>query len=57
MRQTGFRGDRGGAAPEYALIIALVAAVVIIAVATLGGTGASLYDEPCNELNSVGVSC
>jgi pilus assembly protein Flp/PilA len=38
-------GDRGATAVEYGLIIALIAAVVAAAVATLGGSLSTLFDN------------
>ena len=42
-------GDRGATAVEYALMLALIAAVIIVAVATLGTAASDKFADP--ELN------
>lgn len=42
---------------EYALLIALIAAVIVGAVLTLGATTAGLFDEPCEQRAAAGNPC
>ena len=42
--------DRGATAAEYGLIIALVAAVVITVVVTLGSEINAMFDETCDRI-------
>jgi Flp pilus assembly pilin Flp len=51
------RSETGASAPEYALITALIAAVVIVSVALLGTTTGVLFDRPCDELASTRTAC
>jgi pilus assembly protein Flp/PilA len=42
--------DRGATAAEYALIIALVAAVIITVVVALGSEITALFDDTCEAI-------
>jgi pilus assembly protein Flp/PilA len=44
------RDDRGATAVEYGLIVALIAAVIIGIVATLGGQIASAFSDVSNKM-------
>ena len=44
------RNERGATSAEYALLIASIAAVVILAVTALGQATGGLLDRPCAEL-------
>ena len=44
--------DRGATAAEYGLIIALVAAVILVIVATLGTEIRTLFDDTCDKIAS-----
>ncbi|MGI9621987.1 MAG: Flp family type IVb pilin [Acidimicrobiales bacterium] len=46
---------RGATAVEYALIIALIAAVIIVAVGTLGTKTEGLYNNTNTELTNHGA--
>jgi pilus assembly protein Flp/PilA len=56
MRRTRAHED-GATAVEYGLIIALIAAVIIIAVTTLGVSVDDWLDRPCQERAAAGVPC
>lgn len=49
--------EAGASAAEYALFIAFVAAVIVIAVSAFGVTTSGLFDEPCDELVAAGRTC
>ncbi len=46
---------RGATAVEYALIVALIAAVIIVAVGTLGTKTEGLYDNTNTEFTNHGI--
>ena len=51
------RNDAGATAVEYGILIALIAAVIIVAVAILGGLTGNAFDAPCAELATAGQPC
>jgi pilus assembly protein Flp/PilA len=61
MKQADRRGrlqdESGATAVEYALIMGLIAAVIIVTVGLLGVTTVGLFNRPCTEMNSSGVTC
>lgn len=52
---TELNANRGATAVEYALIVALIAAVIIVAVGTLGTKTEGLYNNTNTELTNHGV--
>ncbi len=52
------RGADGASSVEYGLMIALIAAVIVVAVATLGTSTMGLFDNTCDSLQNNGnVAC
>ena len=49
MRESLFTED-GATAAEYAIMVSLIAAVVVVAVLALGGTTSELHCAPSSEL-------
>ncbi len=47
--------SRGATAVEYALIVALIAAVIIVAVGSLGTKTEGLYDNTTTEMTNAGI--
>ncbi len=47
--------SRGATAVEYALIIALIAAIIIVAVGTLGTKTEGLYNKTNTEMTNAGI--
>ncbi|NLI54199.1 MAG: Flp family type IVb pilin [Clostridiales bacterium] len=54
MMKPFFRNEDGQGVAEYALIIAFVAIVVIVALRTLGGTVNSVFEDLTAKLNDAG---
>jgi pilus assembly protein Flp/PilA len=50
------RDDSGAAAVEYGLLVALIAAVIVVTVATLGTKVEAGFQSICTSLNS-GTAC
>ena len=49
----GRRNDETGAsAVEYGLLVALIAAVIVVAVFTLGGFVSDTFDSTCTEIEA-----
>jgi pilus assembly protein Flp/PilA len=48
------RDERGAAAVEYALLVALIALVCITALTFLGGSADSRYDSTASQVSSAG---
>ena len=46
------REERGATAVEYALMVALIAAVIIVAVALLGHNASSVFDSVAQTLTT-----
>lgn len=46
------REERGATAVEYALMVALIAAVIIVAVALLGHNASSIFDSVAQTITS-----
>lgn len=44
------RGDEGASAVEYGLIVFAVAALITVAVVSLGGAARGLFQESCNTI-------
>ena len=51
------RDDRGAAAAEYALILAIVGAAIALAAVLLGGTIANSMNEASTCIKSNGTTC
>jgi Flp pilus assembly pilin Flp len=51
------RDDAGASAAEYAILMSLIAAVILLAVGLLGTTTGGLFERPCAEANAAGVPC
>ncbi len=51
-----FRKDKGATAVEYGLIVALIAAVIVVLVATLGTEIRDGFQTVCTKLNA-GTAC
>ena len=51
------RNERGASAIEYALLLALIAAVIIVAVVALGSNASSTYDCVSNSIKNKASSC
>jgi len=47
-----FREERGATAVEYALMVALIAAVIIVAVALLGHNASSVFNSVAATIGS-----
>ena len=45
VKLSTLRSEKGATAVEYGLMVALIAIVIIVAVAALGGQLSSLFDE------------
>jgi pilus assembly protein Flp/PilA len=45
--------EKGATAVEYAIMVALIAVVIIVAVTTLGQRIAATFDEVGNELSDI----
>jgi pilus assembly protein Flp/PilA len=56
IRTKIYRED-GASAVEYALLVAGIAVVVILAVFTLGGTVKSVFNKSNNCITANGVGC
>jgi pilus assembly protein Flp/PilA len=50
------RDERGASAVEYALLIAGIAALLVIAIVTLGGEVRGLFDDTCSEVQRTATS-
>jgi len=50
------RRETGASSVEYALIAACIAAVIVVAVALLGGTSSEHMQKPCDSLAASGSS-
>lgn len=50
-------GEHGATAVEYGVLIALIAAVIISAVALLGGTTSDAYNAYCKAMAAAGNPC
>jgi Flp pilus assembly pilin Flp len=44
------RTEQGATSTEYALLVASIAAVIVLAVTALGQATGDLFDRPCAEL-------
>ena len=53
--RTTMSDTRGATAVEYALIVALIAAVIIVAVGLLGTKTEGLYDNTNTEMTNNGI--
>ena len=51
------RNERGATAIEYALLLALIAAVIIVAVVALGGHASSTYSCVDHSIVAKGNAC
>jgi len=51
------RNEIGASTAEYALLAALIAAVVVVAVALLGTSSSALFDRPCIEFAAASIPC
>lgn len=51
------RDEAGTSAVEYALLASLIAAVIVIAVTSLGLTTSGLFDRPCQEAGAALSAC
>jgi len=51
------RNERGASAIEYALLLALIAAVIIVAVVALGSKASSTYDCVKNSIANKNNGC
>jgi len=49
--------ERGATGVEYALLISLIAAVVVVAVVTLGTSTAGLFNRHCQAWAAAGQPC
>ena len=50
-----FKDEDGATAPEYALMVALIAVVVIAAVTVLGTAASDKFAETANEISTAGT--
>ena len=60
MNHGGLSDEHGASATEYALLIAGIAAVIVLAVFTLGGPVIEMFTDTCDELEAqptVSTSC
>ena len=48
------RNERGAALVEYALLLALIAVVCIVALTTLGGQASSMFTDVGNSISAAG---
>lgn len=48
--------DDGASSVEYGLLASLIAAVVVLAVMTLGVTAGGLFDRPCSAYRDVAAA-
>lgn len=51
------RGEGGATAVEYALLVSLIAAVIVLTVAAVGTTTGDLFNRPCEEQAAAGHPC
>ncbi|HZJ06944.1 MAG TPA: Flp family type IVb pilin [Nocardioidaceae bacterium] len=49
--------ERGATSVEYALLLSLIAAAIILAVGLLGVSATGLFEKPCEELATSGRPC
>lgn len=49
-----FKEEDGATAVEYALMVALIAAVIIIAVTAIGDNASDKFDEVATEIENAG---
>ena len=48
-----FKNDEGATVPEYALMLAVIAAVVIVAVQAIGNNSSDVFEEVGNTIGGV----
>ena len=53
----GIKNERGATAVEYAVMVALIAAVIILAVIFLGRTASSTFSHTGTCVSTSGVTC
>ena len=54
------RGERGASAVEYAILVAGIAALIVVAVIAFGGPVKELFTDTCDQLDaqpSVSAGC
>ena len=56
MNDSSARNERGASAVEYGLLIAGIAAVIVLAVFTLGGATDAMFNHTCDELDSAAAA-
>jgi pilus assembly protein Flp/PilA len=57
VARLNLKSDRGATAVEYAVMVALIAAVIILAVIFLGRTASSTFSCTANTVSTKGGTC
>jgi pilus assembly protein Flp/PilA len=57
VTRLGIKSERGATAVEYAVMVALIAAVIILAVIFLGRTASSTFSQTGECVSTSGVTC
>jgi len=58
MAQSRKHTDSGASSAEYAVLVACIAAVIVLAVALFGGAVSNLFSDTCDQVRAhVSSSC